>query len=158
MANEITESTLLNTIITRLKTQLTLGDERCYPVNEPNTVKVALPGSGDYILQVSLGEPEYPQDEQAAEVCIERIPVEVTIYTGIKLDRNGRNDEGLKSTTRGMFPIRRLVLKALVGYAITGLASLLYASHSSRPQQDVEAGITWQTVYLYADCDLDLQS
>ena len=158
MAGETTETALLAAIISQLKSALTLNDNRCYPVSEPNTQKPDLPGSGPYVLQVSLGEPESLGEEQDSEQCLQRIPVEVTIYTTVKLDRADRDDKMLDATDRGMLPLRRLVRKALVGLQVTGGMSLISFGHSSRPRLDKEQGVSWQTIVFNADIDLDLQT
>ena len=69
MAGESNESDLLAAIIGELKTALSLPDARCYPVFAPNTQKPNFTGSGNYVLQVSLGDPQALQDEQGQEIA-----------------------------------------------------------------------------------------
>jgi len=158
MAGESNESDLLAAIIGELKTALSLPDARCYPVFAPNTQKPNFTGSGNYVLQVSLGDPQALQDEQGQEILLESVPIEVTIYTTIKLDKKDRDDKAIYEVNRGMLPLRRRVRRALTGLQVEGGASLVHWESASRPNYDAQEGVSWQTVYFSVDLDLDLIS
>lgn len=114
----------LTAILTRLKSAMvsdpdnpnsaTLGDRQCYAVARPEDVTSVPPG-GNYFLTVALGGGTFNDAEQIPQNCTEDGEFTVSIYTKIKTDSAGHDGYLLTEASRGLLPIKRLVLKALVG-------------------------------------------
>ena len=120
-----------------LRTQLGLNESQSPELSDPQEVP-PLPPGGDYFLTIASTDSDFNEGEQSPEYCNENVPVTVTIYTRVKLDKSGSDVQLLHEARRGLLPIKRLVLKALVGQDLqdpdgnTFLAKLLWCSHAGR--------------------------
>jgi hypothetical protein len=129
---DISQADVLQAILLRLQTALALSDRQCYPVARPQDAP-SIPMGGDYWLTVSPGAGNFGPEEQADGNVTEDSDVTVTAYTRIKTDSVGHDTDLLLDAARGLLPIKKAILKALVGHDAvdadgnTFLRQLLYA-------------------------------
>lgn len=163
---DTTQDIILARIVARLRDQLNLPDHRCYETLEP-LVDPKIPKGGDCFLTVSPGDGRFDEGMQAgggAEQLMEQSSVTVTIYAKIALDPADRATQILHKVSRGMFPLKRDVLAALVGHDLADadgnylLRSQLYAIQSWRPRYNQTAKIAMTAVAFGVDYDWDLDA
>lgn len=111
---DTTPATILQRVLARLRDQLSLDANQCYLSTTPDAP--VIPRGGDYFCVVSAGGGRFFEDEQAAGNCTEASLFVVTIYSRVALDRTDEDEEMLLEASRGVFAVKRLVLKALVGH------------------------------------------
>lgn len=161
---DTTQDTILTQIVARLRDVLDLPAHRCYETLEPLT-DPPVPKGGEYFLTVSPGDGHFDEGMQAgggAAQLMERSSVSVTAYAKIALDPGDQATEILHEVSRGMLPIKKGILRALVGHDLQDeddnylLRSQLYALQSWRPRYLPDAKIAMIAVGFGTDFDWDL--
>jgi len=156
---DTTQDVVATAFLAHLTTALGLDETHCYETDEPD--KVTIPRSGDYWATVYVGPGTFDVPFQVgggANQCMETIPVTVTAYSRIRLDPSGRAQRQLHEVARGLYPLKRKLLKAMVGIDLTDeddstfLRQCIYALRSSLPEVNdkegwgrisVEFGVAW---------------
>jgi hypothetical protein len=110
---DVTQTVVLDSLLTRLRSQLGLNERQCYPTLDPQE-NVAPPG-GDYWLTVAPGSSQYPPGEQTTDHLNDVWTVIVTIHSRMRMDPAGHAQEQLLNAVRGLWVIKGKVLKALIG-------------------------------------------
>lgn len=150
---DVTQDVVLERIVDRLRSQLDLSDERCYDTLDPNSPPLVPPG-GEYFIIVSPGTGRFVEGEQAPPNVTEEWTITVTLYVRVHLDRTGRDAEVLRNAGRGLFGVKWLVLRALVGHDLatddedTFLRQLCYATGTAAPEV-VEGRREMGALFLY---------
>jgi len=150
---DVTQATVLQRIVERLRSQLSLPEQRCYETLDADSPLVVPPG-GEFFLTISPGQGRFVEGEQAIGNVTEEWTVIVAAFIRIHLDEAGRDLEVLLQTGRGMFPIKRRILAALVGHDLTDdngetfLRNLLYVIAVAAPRV-IEGGRTSGPLSLY---------
>jgi len=161
---DTTEDIVLTRIVARLRSELTLPDHRCYETLEP-LVDPPVPKGGDYFLTVSPGDGRFDEGMQVgggADQLMEMSSVTVTAYSKIVLDPGDRATQILHKVSRGMLPIKKLILGSLVGHDLLDgdgnslLRAYLYAIQSWRPRYNKDSKIAMIAVGFGTDYDWDL--
>lgn len=128
---DVTQATILESVLAELRTSLTLNESQCFEVADPAEIP-PLPPGGDYFLTVAWGASDYSEDEQVPASLIgatvnslghvlEFSTLEVTIHTRTKLDRAGHDRYLLLEEKRGLLRLKPKVIGALVGKDLTDL-------------------------------------
>jgi hypothetical protein len=136
---DIVEVDVLASVLLRVQTELGLNDRQCYPVRDVLYVPVIPPG-GDYFVTISVGDGIFNEGEQIPQQCIENSEFTVSGFTRIKTDSTGHDGYMLTDASRGTLPIKRKILKALVGKDLedadgtTFLRQLVFAKRASAPE------------------------
>lgn len=161
---DVTQEVVLARIVARLRDVLDLPEHRCYETLEP-LADPPIPKGGDYFLTVSPGDGRFDvamQEAAGAEQLQELASVTVTAYSKIALDPGDRATEILHKVSRGMLPLKRGILAALVGHDLLDedgnsfLRSYLYAIQSWRPRYNADSKIAAVAVAFGTDYDWDL--
>lgn len=148
MAIPTTQDVVLQRVVARLISQLSgsgFAAANCYVADppEPPTTDMA----HNLFVLVTAGSGQYPDDVHAgggANTPFEESSVWVTIYSRIKLDRPFAADASLTNASRGLLPIKRLVLKALCGHNLLDgsgneiLTRYMAPFNCSQPGRDTE--------------------
>ncbi len=136
---DVTQATVLERIVERLRSELDLPEQRCYETLDADSPLVVPPG-GEFFITVSPGEGQFVPGEQAVGNVTEEWRVNVAVFARIHLDQSGRDLEVLLRAGRGMLAIKRDVLAALVGHDLvdddgnTFLRNLLYIMSVAAPR------------------------
>lgn len=160
---DVQEADVLLAFRERLKSELALPENRCYLTTEPEAPP-KIPRGGDYFVSIALGDSQFVTDNQAPEQISEENTVIVTFYTRVQLDTPDAGERVLLLAARGLLPIKRKILKALVGHDLalptgeTFLRQLLFATHAARPRYDAQEAIAYQSISFAVDYDVDLES
>lgn len=106
---------ILEKIVARLKTQLSLTDSQCYLTLDPNAkgyssdlVYIVSPMSGDF-------DPSY-WEGGGTETLKTDWGISVTIRTAMQLDDAKQQAKFLTDNARGVFPKAKAVIAALAGF------------------------------------------
>lgn len=161
---DLTQDRVLEQIVAHLREELKLNDRTCYETLDPLSPRI--PKGGEYFVTVSPDDGVFVEGEQVAPNVTEEWGVIVTAYSRIRLDSTDHDERLLYNARRGLFELKRKILKALVGQDLTYqgkefLRNLFYAKHSSRPQA-VEiagtkgSGLALISVVFGVDWDWDL--
>ncbi len=134
---DLTQDVVLKALTSHLRDALKLNERNCYETFDP--LSPAIPKGGDYFVTVSSGDGVFPEGEQDAGNLTEEWIVIVTAYSRIRLDSPDHDERLLHDPRRGMFELKRKILKALVGEDVlyqgnTFLRNLLYVKRAPRPQ------------------------
>lgn len=136
---DVQQSIVLERIIARLRSALKLNDRQVYETLSEDFLP-RIPVGGEYFVAVSLADGVFPEEEQVPGNITEDSGVSVTAYTRIKLDSTDHAEEILRNARRGLLPIKRKILAALVGQDLmteegdTFLRQVLFARSCTRPQ------------------------
>lgn len=159
---DVTQAAVLTAVVARLRTALSLNERQCFEVLNPIDPPSKLPPSGDYFLSVAPGAGEFETGEQIAGNCTELWEIIVTGYTRMKLDDANRDTHVLHDADRGLFRIKRDILKALVGQDLqdaegeTFLRQWTYVRSAAVPQVSRESSIAWWSIRFGISWDWDL--
>lgn len=128
---------MLEAITSHLRAALDLNERNCYETFDP--MSPAIPKGGDYFVTIAPGDGAFAQGEQDANNLTEEWIVLVTAYSRVKLDSPDHDERMLHEPRRGLFELKRKILKALVGEdpeykGNTFLRNLLYVTRAPRPQ------------------------
>ena len=110
-----------------------------------------IPPGGDYFVTVAVSHSTFAESEQVAGNITEEATVTVTGYSRIKLDPVSDTNL-LQDASRGLFFIKKKILKALVGQDLldpngcTFLRELVLARSSGQPNYDPDKGIGWVSI------------
>lgn len=137
---DVEQADVFEAVTLHLRRALGLNDRQCYETLDPYSPKI--PKGGDYFVTVAPGEGQYDVEHQIGggeDQLTENSVVTVTAYTRIKLDSTDHDEKLLRDARRGVFVLKRKILKALVGSdpTIGGnefLRQLIYARHAHAPQ------------------------
>ncbi|HEV3340784.1 MAG TPA: hypothetical protein VG125_10525 [Pirellulales bacterium] len=108
---------VLNAVERLLVTRLAISDKYIFQTTKP-LVAIGNPPSGDYWLTISPGEGIFPDEWQiggGANTVMELATTRVAAYTRIRTDSTDRDTNLLHDLKRGLLPIKRKLLKAMVG-------------------------------------------
>jgi hypothetical protein len=161
---DTTQDIVLTRIVARLQGALGLPEHRCYETLEP-LVDPPIPKGGYYFLTVSPGDGRYDEGMQVgggAEQLMEMASVTVTAYALIALDPGDTATEILHKVNRGMLPIKKAILDALVGHDLTDsggnylLRQQIYAIQAWRPRYNKDTKIAMIAVGFGTDFDWDI--
>jgi len=111
---DVTQDAVLQSILTGLQTALSLSDRQCFEVARPSDAP-ALPPGGDFFCTVAFGDGRFPPDEQVPGNITEETDITVSVYNRIREDSTGHDTYLLRDAARGLLPIKKRVLAALVG-------------------------------------------
>ena len=161
---DLTQDLVLERIVAHLRGELKLNDRTCYETFDPLSPRI--PKGGDFFVTAAPGDGVFVEGEQAVDNVTEQWDVIVTAYSRIRLDSADHDQRLLHNPRRGLFELKRKILKALVGQDPTYktdefLRNLLYAKRSPRPQA-VEiagaknSGLALISVVFGVDWDWDL--
>ena len=159
---DIAQTDVLESIRLRVKTQLNLDDSACFLVVESGKPPPFPPGA-DFFVTVGQGEGTFELEEQVEGNTTEYSVVTVTGFSRCtRLDASNDYQELMRNTSRGLLPVKKKILAALVGhdlldgYGNSFLRQLLYAARAGIPQVDAEAGIAWVSIDFGVGFDWDL--
>ena len=157
---DISQADVLTAISARLVSQLSLDAALVFEVVNPMAPPPVIPGS-DTFLTVAVGAGDFLIEEQATVQCAENADFTVTGYCKISLDDPGRESIFLKDSTRGILPLKRRILKALIGHDLVSgsnnfLRDLLYAKRAGAPDYDPEKLVGWCSITFGVHFDWDL--
>jgi hypothetical protein len=161
---DITQDVVVERVVARLRDVLDLPDSRCYETLEP-LIDPQIPKGGDFFLTVSPGNGHYDvgmQNGGGRDQLMEQSSVSVTAYTKIRLDAADRATKLLHEVHRGVLPLKKKILDALVGVDLedaegnTFLRQPLYAMQSWAPRYNQDSGIAAIAVAFGTDFDWDL--
>jgi len=121
----VTQSDVMQSVIRRLRQELSLNDRQCFFVlNDQNgmpAIPVGVIGDGCYVT-VAPGESSI-DDGLAVGEPIEQVTeyatVHVTGLTRIHLDSTGHDEKLLLDETRGLLSIKHRILQAMCGQDLT---------------------------------------
>lgn len=160
---DIEQGDVLERFVARISERLSLEKGRCFIVAMPE-LRASPPG-GEYFVTVAPGTGSFDVELQIGGgefQCTEEWQVLVTVYSRIKLDQSGHDDRLLVDAGRGLYKLKRLVLKALVGNDLetdggdTFLRQLLYVISCGQPEYDKEKQIGWLSMVFGVSWDWDL--
>jgi hypothetical protein len=138
MRVDVVQCDVLDAVVWRLRTALSLTDRTAYVVARAQDVPL-LPVGGDYFLTVAPGDGTFAPEEQAPGNITEDSEVTVSVYTRIKVDSTGHDDALLLDDARGLLAIKKLILGALCGQDLvdedgnTFLRQWIFAKHCEAP-------------------------
>jgi hypothetical protein len=156
---DVEQSVVIDRILSRLRSALSLNDRQCYQVINP--LDPALP-SGDFFVTVSPGAGSFPSGEQIPTNVTEEGSIVVTVYVRMRLDSAGHDDYALSDSQRGLYACKRKVMTALVGQDLqnldgnTFLRQYLHILSNGRPDVDRKNGIAWWSFVFGTSWDWDL--
>jgi hypothetical protein len=136
---DVAQDVVLERLVERLRSALGLPEQRCYETLSPDSPPVIPPG-GEYFLTVSPGPGRFVEGEQVAGNITEVWSVVVSIFSRVRLDESGRDQETLRKAGRGLLAVKQKVLTALCGHDLqtrgndTFLRWLLYAESCTEPR------------------------
>ena len=136
---DVEQSVVYSAVVARLRTALGLTDRQCYEVTDPNAAPI-LPTGGDCILTVSPGSGGFVDEEQVIGNTTEFTEVIVSGYTRIRTDSTNSDKFLLLDEQRGLFAIKKKILKALVGQDLEDtegnkfLRQVCFATRADVPQ------------------------
>ena len=145
------QDAVLAAVVRTLVANLSISDRYVWETVIPLEEFGNLP-SGDFWVTVSGGAGFFPEEFQAGGGAHNLIEFAETLVTGdtrIKLDSTDRDDKLLHDLKRGMYPLKKNLLKALVGqqlYDDAGnalLVKLIQARGAENPNHDRRANIGW---------------
>jgi hypothetical protein len=157
---DVTELTVCESLVRRLRTQLKLTDRQCFWVLDP--LAVELPPGGDYYVTVAPGDSSFPPEEQQPGNITEEWTVDVTIYSRMRLDSTNEDTKLLGDESRGLYSLKRKVLVAVVHEDLEDedgdvfLRQILHVTNCTRPNYDKEKAVGWLTLTLGVSFDWDL--
>jgi hypothetical protein len=132
---DATQSEILTAVKTRLQSFLGLGARHCFLVARARDITTIPPG-GDYWITIAPSPGSFHEAEQDYAQCTEDAEVTVAAYTRIKLDSTGHDYQLLLHASRGLIPIKRKLLQALVGHDLqineAGDTCLRWVCHARR--------------------------
>ena len=135
----ITQADVFQSILTRLQTALGLNDRQCFAVARPQDAPPIPPG-GDYFATVAFGNGSFPDGEQTPANITEDTQAIVTVYNRLRTDSTNQDAYLLMDATRGLMPLKKLVLAALVGQDLTNKANQTFLRqwcHVTRSSIDI---------------------
>ena len=143
----VSQADALQALVAKLRSDLGLSEPRCYFSLSP-FVPPKIPRAGDYVIAVSPGASTFPEEEQHTAFCIEHQFVSTTIYTRVELDPVDKAEQLLLEATRGLYQVKRLVMKSLVGADLLHqgqpfLAQLLRLESAQEPNYDQQKRVAW---------------
>jgi hypothetical protein len=158
-----TQLVVMASIVTRLKSALSLSENQCYETIEPLAPPV-VPTGGDYFVTVALGHSSFSEGEQVIGNITEDATLTVTAYTRIRLDESKSDKYLFRDTTRGLLTLKKNILTALVGQDLVEtsdpaeefLRELLRAESSTAPNYDREKQIGWISIDFALSWDWNL--
>lgn len=113
---DITQLEALNAIIAHFRSDLALDDSRVFLTIDPLAVRI--PRGADWWLTISVGEYTFMQELLTGgvfEQCTEDTTFTVTAYVRMHLDQADHDDQLVLDSTRGLFELKRIILKSLAG-------------------------------------------
>jgi len=154
---------VLASVVTQLKSALSLGDNQCYETVEPLAPPV-IPTGGDYFVTVALGSSSFSEGEQVSGNITEDATLTVTAYSRIRLDQSKSDKYLFRDTTRGLLTLKKNILKALVGQDLQDasvpaeefLRELLRATTATAPNYDYDKQIGWISIDFALSWDWDI--
>lgn len=158
----IKQADVQTSLTAALVSGLAIDATRMLEVVDPLRPPDLLP-TGDYFVSVSIGEGNFPIDEQGAAQLNENTQVLVTAYTKLRLDNPGSEHELLHHATRGVLFLKKRMLAILAGVDLTTnagadtfLRDRLLIRHASAPNFDPAPGVGWITITCEVNFDWDL--
>lgn len=161
---QVTQNTVLAAVVARLRTVLSLPDNRCFETTNPlSAVPTTRPAH--WFVTVCAGDgifDEGMQDGGGQEQLMEDAETIVTVYSPIKLDRVDHDHALLQDESRGLLELKRLVLATLVNHDLenddgdTFLRQLIPAKHATKPEYDPDKGIGWLSIAFRTSFDWEL--
>jgi len=156
---------VLNAVVALLVANLAISERYVYQTLAP-LKSIGNPPSGDYWVTVSPGDGDFADGQwQAgggANTLMELATTIVCGYTRIKLDSTDRDDKLLHELKRGVLPVKKKLLKALVGQQLTDttgnnlLISLIQARHAETPNYDNDKQTGWITLHFATPFQWDM--
>ena len=165
---DIEQAEVLGYLVRHLRRSLRLDERRCFETLSPLLPEGFSPPGGDWFITVAEGGGMFPLEDQHPQQCMESWSILVTVYTRVKLDRSGHDQQLMVDASRGLLRLKRQVLRAVVGEDLTTdeespdsarsefLRSHLHVNHAQRMEYDQAAGIGWLTIELGVEYDWDL--
>jgi hypothetical protein len=98
-----------------------------------------MPPGGEYWLTVAMGAGQFVPEEQDDGNVTEDTEITVSIYTRIRTDSTGHDEDLLLDASRGLFPLKQHVMYTLVGEDLqnssgdTYLRQLMHVRRSEGP-------------------------
>lgn len=165
---DLPQGDIVEAFIGRLQKELKLSERQCYLVIEPDDVP-NIPTGGHYFLTVAPMDGTFDIEEQAIEQCMERADIVVTILSRVALDQSKHDTKKMLDARRGLLPIKRLVLKAMVGstlaescdpLTVSPVRSLIYATRATaaRMGQQGKHLLAYMQITFSTEFDWDLSS
>lgn len=162
--SDVTYNEMIEAILRRLRTELGLNERTCYETLHPTAVSI--PPGGEFFVSVSPGDGEFPEGHQiggAENQCTEDGTIVVTMFSRMQLDGADYAPSMLRDESKGLMEIKRLVLKALVGWDATTaddestfLRQLITVLSSTAPMYDEKNGYGFLSLTFRAGFDWDL--
>jgi hypothetical protein len=135
---DVDKAVVLERVVAQLRSALNLNDRQVYETLSPDFLP-KIPGGGEFFIAVSPLPGDFIDGEQIENNITEEWGVAVTAYTRVFLDSTDRDEKMLRDTNRGLFAIKKKILRALVGQDLqtdegdTFLRQLLYARTCRQP-------------------------
>ena len=154
------EADVLISVAAKLRTDLSLGVRQAFVVLDPRNPP-QFPKGGNYFITVAPGGGVFAEGDQVYPNVTEETEVLVTAYTRVLLDSTDHYDTLLTQATRGLLPIKRSILKSLVGADLqiggdSFTRDAVFAIRAERPDYDESKSIGWQTITFGVNFDWDL--
>lgn len=163
---DTTPEIIIEAMLTRLRTVLRLDPSRCYYTAD--SLRYAqIPKGGDFWIEVSDGGGQFDPAQQIGggdDMCTESCLVMVTGYSRVLLDAGSRMDRRSTDPRRGLFGLKRRILKALVEHDLldedgnTFLREPLHAVRATPLDWSKEKNIGSVSVGFHVEFDWDLAS
>lgn len=158
----VSQETVLNAVVARIIAAIPtkFNASNCFVSLKP--VPVPIP-THDIFCTVGVADSQFDQSiiEGAGQnACAEDAGVVVTVGTRIRLDQLSHHKMALTDSSRGLLPLKRLVLKALVAHDLltgsdTFLRNLMMPLSSSFGSADRD-NVCWCSITFSTDFDWDL--
>jgi hypothetical protein len=168
---DVDQVQVLTSFVDALRLELHLTDRTCIVTLDPPGLASFIPAAESW-MTVTPGEGVFVDGEQQAPNVTEEMSVTTTIYTRIRLDHAGNDDKLLLDGIRGLYPLKKNVLKAMIGRdlalpwktdadAAPFLRALTRVVHCSAPQvavskNDSHLAIGFVTLTFMLQFDWDL--
>lgn len=158
-----TQKTVLEAVVARLKAEVSElnGESLCYVsdyIDPPENVQTDLfaqvsPSDGQFDVDIQEGAGENDVREYAGVI--------VTVFSRVKLDRNGKTESLLVDATRGMLPLKRKIIRALAGRQLSSggsdlLVNHVFAQRASAPRYDRDLRLGVMSIFFSTDFEWDL--
>lgn len=157
------QADILDAVVARLINQIDrLNDKTCFPTMDDKEPPYK-PADEVFVAVCPTGGtfPEEFTDGGGAHQCTEYSGVIVTIWSRIHTDRAGRDREALANFTRGLFRLKKLILKALCSHDLTFngdwiLRNMIAPKISGPPDRVGEEGLSKIPINFSTDFDWNL--